>query len=208
MNKIFLAFIALLLSFNLSAQTDNELVQFTGVVVTGDWLQAFPYSIVMIKNTSRGTFSDYYGFFSFVARKNDTIEFSCIGFQRAFFVIPDTLTDNRYSIVQMLNPDTVKLPTATVMPFPTKEEFARIFVEMSVPDDNMQRAARNLDPQTLAEIAEFEPQDPGITFKTAMQYQQTKLYTSGQYLSNQLLNPVAWASFIDAWKKGAFKKKK
>ena len=98
----------------LNAQTDKDLVQFTGVVVTGDSLKSVPYTIVMIKNSARGTFSDYYGFFSFVASKRDTIEFSCIGYQKSIFVIPDTLTDNRYSIVQMLSPDTIHLPTAKI----------------------------------------------------------------------------------------------
>ena len=44
-----------------------ELVQFSGVVVTNDSLQPIPYTSVIIKHAYRGTLTDYYGFFSFVA---------------------------------------------------------------------------------------------------------------------------------------------
>jgi hypothetical protein len=42
-----------------------------------------------------------------------------------------------------------------------------------------------------------------------MQQQYTRLYSAGQgsnnLMSNNLLNPVAWAQFIDAWRKGKLK---
>jgi hypothetical protein len=33
------------------------------------------------------------------------------------------------------------------------------------------------------------------------------LYQQGQMPSGSLLNPVAWAQFVNAWKKGKFKDK-
>src|SRR5690242_1483854 len=83
----------------------NDLVQFSGVVVTGDSLRPVPFASIMIKSTYRGTVSDYYGFFSFVAKMHDTVEFTALGFKKAIFVIPDTLTDNRCSLIQMLKHD-------------------------------------------------------------------------------------------------------
>src|SRR5258707_12800919 len=97
--------------FSSSAQQansdDKNLVQFSGVVVTADSLKPIPYVNVIIRNTWRGTVTDYFGFFSFVARMNDTIEFSSLGYKKSVFIIPDTLRNNRYSLIQMMHGDTV-----------------------------------------------------------------------------------------------------
>jgi hypothetical protein len=60
----------------------SNLVQFSGVVVTADSLKPIPFVNVIIRNTWRGTVTDYFGFFSFVARMNDTIEFSSLGYKK------------------------------------------------------------------------------------------------------------------------------
>ena len=41
-----------------------------------------------------------------------------------------------------------------------------------------------------------------------LRQQAAKFYTYGQYPSIQLLNPMAWAKFFEAWKNGDFKNKK
>ena len=94
----------------------HDLVQFSGVVVEGDSLQPIPYTSIIVQNGYRGTVSDYFGYFSFVAQEGDTIEFSAIGFNSAFFIIPDTLTNNKYSLIQVLKVDTVRLAITDVYP--------------------------------------------------------------------------------------------
>ena len=54
------------------SERDKNLVQFSGVVVTGDSLEPIPFTSIMVRNSYHGTVSDVYGFFSFVARMNDT----------------------------------------------------------------------------------------------------------------------------------------
>jgi len=73
----------LFVSGSLLAQpgTQPNLVQFSGVVVT-DSLLPVPFTNILVKNTYRGTMSDVYGYFSFVAQEGDTILFSAVGFQR------------------------------------------------------------------------------------------------------------------------------
>ncbi len=107
--KKFFTILLLFVSSFLAAQHNNELVQFTGVLVTGDSLTGVPYAVVKVKDSSHGTITDYYGFFSFVAKLGDTIEFSCVGYHKARYIIPDTLKDNRYSLIQILNVDTINL---------------------------------------------------------------------------------------------------
>jgi len=49
--------------------------------------------------------------------------------------------------------------------------------------------------------------DGSMNFKNQMQQQYSKLYYAGQLPPNNLLNPIAWAKFIQAWQNGDFKRK-
>lgn len=206
MKKILTILLLSISSFAM-AQTDKELVQFTGVTVTGDSLLGVPYVIVKVKGTNHGTITDYYGFFSFVARLGDTIEFSSVGYHKARYIIPDTLRENKYSLIQVLNIDTVNLPTATVYPWPTKDEFKQAFVNLQLPDDDYSRARRSLDKNNLDAIAMNLPPDASLNYKYSQNERTSQLYYAGQLPQNTLLNPIAWAKFIQAWKSGAFKRK-
>lgn len=199
----------LLVNNNVSAQDKllqkNDLVQFSGVVVSGDSLSPIPFASIMIRNTSRGTISDYYGFFSFVAKMNDTIEFAAIGFKRSYFVIPDTLTDHRCSLIQILKPDTILLKEVVIFPWPTKEQFKDAFLKLRAPYDDLARAERNLNREQIAYLSAFAPMDGNMNFKWQMQQQYSQLYYAGQLPPNNLLNPVAWSKFVQMWQNGDFK---
>lgn len=198
----------ILLSNHASAQqAEPKIIQFSGVVVSGDSLQPVPYVAITQKGTYRGTLSDYYGFFSFVAQEGDTIEFSALGFMKAQYVIPNNLDDTRYSIIQVLNQDTFLLPTTVVYPWPTKEQIYDYFLKAPVPDDDLERARKNLAQEKMADLAMRTPMDASMNYRYSMNQYNTKLYNAGQIPMNNLLNPIAWAKFVDAWKKGDFKRK-
>lgn len=202
-------FVFLLFSLAIYGQDkEKTLIQFSGVVVSGDDLEPISFTSIMIQNTHRGTISDYYGYFSFVAEVNDTILFSSIGYKDAQFIIPDTLPSFRYSIIQLLQPDTIVLPEATVYPWPTKEQFKQAFLNAYVPDDDLARAQKNLDPRTMEALMASMPMGPSGNFKYQMQEYQTRIYYSGQAPPLNILNPLAWAKFIQAWKDGDFKQEK
>ncbi len=85
-----------------STVTDNALVQFSGVVMTSDSLIGIPYVSVVTRRTKMGSYSDYNGYFNFVAHKGDTIDFACIGFKESYYIIPDTLKSQKYSMVKLM----------------------------------------------------------------------------------------------------------
>jgi hypothetical protein len=203
-------FISLSILFlNVKAQTtdNSDLVQFSGVIVTADSLKPIPFSSVMIRNSNRGTISDYYGFFSFVAKMKDTVEFASIGYKRALFIIPDTLTDQRCSMIQILKTDTILLREVVIFPWPTKEQFKEAFIRLHIPDDDLTKAERNMDPEKLGFLAASLPMDGSMNFRNQMENHTTRLYYAGQLTPNYLMNPIAWAKFIQMWQNGAFKKK-
>jgi hypothetical protein len=162
----------------------------------------------MIRNSYRGTVSDYFGYFSFVAQKKDTVEFSAIGFRDAVFVIPDTLTSNKYSLIQVLGTDTVYLKEAVVYPWPSKEQFKHAFLQLNVADDDLARAEKNMARSDMKERMVGMAMEGSLNYKYTMQQYQSKLYYAGQLPPNNLLNPIAWSKFIKAWKNGDFKSKK
>lgn len=186
---------------------NRELIQFSGVVVSSDSLQPIPFASVFIQTIRRGTMTDYYGFFSFVAMKGDTINFQYIGYKPASYIIPDSLKEDRYSLIQVLKRDTILLKEALVYPWPSKEEFKRAFLDLKIPQDDYQRALRNLELAEVKAVQDQVPFDGSMNYKLAMQQQQSRLYSSGQFPTNNLFNPLAWAAFIKAWQDGAFKKK-
>ena len=201
--SVFLFFLHL----NGQAQKREAFIQFSGVVVSQDSLKPIPYCSIIDKITKRGTTSDYFGYFSFVANKGDTIQFSSIGYKKTLFTIPDTLSTNKYSLIQIMFEDTILLRTAVIYPWPSKEQFAKAFVETKIPNDDYQRAMSNLSRAQLNERMQFTPMDGALNFKWEQQQIQSKLYYAGQYPPNNLLNPIAWAKFIEAWKRGDFKSK-
>ncbi len=186
---------------------NDDLVQFSGVLVSGDSLTQVPYASIIIKNTNRGTLSDFYGYFSFVALKNDTIVFSSMGFKPSFFIIPDTITQKRYSLIHVMDADTVLLEPTLIYPWPTEEEFKKAFISIEIPDDDIAIAQKNLAKAEMKERAMNYPMDASMNYNNYMQNQTSKLYYFGQTQPISILNPFAWAEFIKAWKAGKFKKK-
>lgn len=204
-----LLLLIILTGFQVIAQKKYDgLVQFSGVVVTGDSLRPVPFVSIIIKNSYRGTISDYNGFFSFVAQMKDTIEFSAIGFKKGQYVIPDTLDTDRYSLIKIMTTDTFLLQETVIYPWPTKDQFRQAFLNLKVPDDDYERARRNMALAEMRDMMYSLPMDGSGNYKALMMERQNKLYTAGQYPSISLLNPIAWAKFIEAWQRGDYKKKK
>jgi len=212
--KLILLFIPILLfTSNVFSQDKEEkdekkLVQFSGVLVTSDSLDQVSYASVIDKTTGKGTMSDYYGYFSFVTRPGDTILFNAFGYKPNSYIVPDSLPETRYSIIHLMVPDTMELPQVDVYPWPSKEDFARAFVEMEPYDDALRRAQRQLSGESLAFAAAKVPTDGGLSYNWQLQQQQTRLYTQGQTPVNNLLNPAAWGQFIESWRNGDFQRQK
>lgn len=209
---VFVFLTCLHFSSQLEAQSrkDDDLIQFSGIAVSQDSLDPIPYAAVMVKNTNRGTMTDYYGYFSFVAKKGDTIIFSSLGYKTSEFFVSDSLKGAHYSLIHSMLRDTIALETVNVFPWPTPDQFKKAFLALDIPDDDLEIARKNLDTEILAERAEALPMDGSLNFKWQNQQRYNQLYYAGQMRTNNLnnlLNPVAWAAFIKAWKRGDFKRK-
>lgn len=207
LKKLFLsAFLVLTAMFSFG-QKEKKLVQFSGVILAADTLEPIPYVSVFDKTIHRATFGDYTGFFSFVVQPGDTIMFSSIGYRKTLYIIPDTLTQSRYTMVQLLQPDTIMLKAVDIYPWPTREEFARAFMDLELPRTAYDRYNENM---TLAELkaANNDFGDALSCYDAQMSNEYSRLYSQGQIPTLNLLSPAAWRNFIKTWKSGGFKNKK
>ena len=154
--------VALLPFASLTAQTkDPRVVQISGRVVTeeNEKLVFLPYAVIAVQGTSRGTLSDGSGFFSIVVRTDETLVFSVLGYKDAFFPVPDTLTNDRYTMFQILTRDTFVLPAAVIYPWPDPDNFVHEFLAMDVHDDLEDIAAENMSAENLDMLRQNLPTD-------------------------------------------------
>lgn len=186
----------------------GSVVQLYGVVMTADSLVGIPAVSIMVKGQNRGTVTNNQGVFSIVVLKGDEVEFSHITYKPKTISVPHNLEGNQYSVVQLLVEDTVYLPATIIKPRPTRQQFERDFVNTKVDDDNLEILRKNNDLATRRILLKTTPSDGSGA--TAMQFRNiaNKAYYSGQMAPQNILSPAAWSEFIQAWKRGDYKKGK
>lgn len=185
----------------------DSVIQLYGVVMTADSLRGIPAVSVVIKGSNRGTMTNDDGVFSIVVLKNDEVEFSSIGFKPKLIKIPTNLVSNQYSVIQLMVTDTAFLPVTILKPRPTREQFERDFVNTRVPDDKYEVARQNTDIAKRRILMMSMPSDGREAGNIQLRRAAAKTYYKGQTPPINLMNPFAWAEFIDAWKRGDFKSK-
>jgi hypothetical protein len=206
---LLLFFVVCLPVFGQEVNSEKDLVQFSGMVLDGttEQLLPLPYTNILIKESGRGTYSDFKGFFSLVARKGDIVEFSAVGYKTVEFIIPDTIQDNRFSMVQLMTQDTINLPEAVIFPWPSRDHTRLDFLAMDVTPELQAKALENLMAEKILMMSQELPMDANENADYYLRKQATSYYYIGQTPPMQIFSPLAWKNFFDAWKRGDFKKK-
>ena len=182
-------------------------VQFSGLVMTesnGNPMP-IPYADIYVKGKRRGTFSDLKGYYSFVAEKGDRVTFSAVGFKSREITIPDTLKDDRYTFIQLLYRDTLRLPEVFIYPWPSREHFNIEFLAMNVNPKLQEIASRNLAREALARAERGVPYDGKENSRLYFSDISQKQYYQGQYQPMNIFSPSAWSDFIKSLKDGKLK---
>jgi hypothetical protein len=198
---------------HISAQKKNEpvkVIEFSGMVFEespkGEPIP-LPYTNISVKGTSRGASSDNDGFFSFVALAGETIIFSRIGYKTVEIIIPDTLHGTKYKWIQIMTEDNILLPEAVIFPWPSKDHFKQEFLEIDISNELRENAQANLADEKLKELRYSVPADGRETSSMVIRQQANDYVYTGQIKPQNIFNPLAWKKFIDAWRRGDYKKK-
>ena len=189
-----------------SSQTDSlpaQVVQVSGLVVTGDSLSPLPYCTVFRSRDRRGTMTDARGFFSLPALTGDTLEFSSIGYVSQQAVIPEGGELARVNLVQPMGRDTVAMKDAFVYPWPSRERFRQDFLALGLPNQGLDPAWDSpMDPMDVYDRLSEVGRDGQSTSSEVLAAQAQQAGYAGQAPPVNLLNPVAWAQFLQALKSG------
>lgn len=180
----------------IQAQGQKQLVQLTGLVVSGENALGVPGVALTIPKAGRGVVTNNLGYFSMPALAGDSIVISALGFRKQYYIIPK---DGRttLSVIIRLEEDPIQLPTVEILPYPTEELFKQAFLNLKLPEEEISRMKKNLDPELLAAMRFDIPMDGSMNHTYFIQQQVMHIENRNQFAALQLTNPFAWVRFID-----------
>lgn len=179
----------------------RKIIQFSGVVVSGIDSNPLPFTTLIIGSRRQGTIADANGFFSFVGLVGDTIRFTSVGYRPRYVVISDTIRHDAYSMVVPMEQDTIMLLETVIYPWPSKDKFREAFVNLKLPESEMDIIRKNFNLAALREQARNGSMNADMNYRSLMQQQTSRLYYQNQVAPVNLLNPFAWAQFVKQLKR-------
>jgi len=192
---------------SLKVADDMDVVQVSGVVVTGDSLTPVAFATVYRVRDQRGTVTNQYGFFSMPTRLGDTLRFTRVGLEPTEWVVDDLggqAYPDRLSVVQTMGRDTVMVGIAEVHPWPARDKFKHEFLALRLDPDAIERGRRNLDPDAIFDRMSEMGTSSQENYLIAMNEQARMIGYQGGYAPVNVLSPLAWAKFLSALRNGDF----
>jgi len=203
-----LLIISQLFVFIHESEGQRKVIQFSGLIVSGEQSYGVPYVSVFVPRTTRGAVTNDVGFFSFPLLIGDTCIVRSQGFRPQKYIIPDDGRES-ISVVLYLQADTNLLPEVEILPFPTEADFKKAFLALQLPETDLNRMRQNLNQNTLERMRYNLSMDAGLNHMYFSNH-QTFNTVNQNFIPNttQILNPFAWGQFIKAVKKGQRDKKR
>lgn len=193
----------------LKGQTSEpeRFVQVSGIITDANNYPV-PGVAVISKKLRRGAISERTGIYSITSTPGDTIFFRALGFKRYHTVIPPDYNSRHCMVDMVLELDTIPIEEVTIMPWKTYNEFIRDMTKEKPVDPLIENMNDNLASVYIAVSNQTGVSvTPEAGFRYAMQQNFNALATRGQFPVNNLLNPFAWAKFINGVKHGLLKNK-
>jgi len=215
--KLFLGIITLFFCTNLVAQDSTQsepiVIQFSGIVVTGDSSFGLPGAHIYVPKWRRGTATNEVGYFSMPALAGDSIVIKHIGFKKKYIILPDGKDKQSYTYIVDLKEDTTELAEITVMPYPTYQLFKKAFVSMETPEkEEMENWEKNMNKEDLKRMMLAMGPSSYESYRTyslqeIKRIENDNMLTGGT-VNNPLLNLFAWVNLVKEIKSEIKKKKK
>lgn len=193
------------------AQGKRQVVQFTGIVASGDSLLGVPGATVYVPKAGRGTTTNAYGYFSMAVLAGDSIVVRSLGYRNQTIVIPADYQRQSFSVIVSLKEDATVLPEVRVFPYATERAFKQAFLAMRPASKEGSAAADNLNEDLMRKIFNSQPMGATANYRQTMSQQQYNLdrrmgTAPNPYSNNPLLNPFSWLQLIKQVKNGDLKR--
>ena len=186
---------------DVQAQGRVRVIQFSGLVLSGDDGQPIVGATLYIPKAGRGSVTNEYGTFSMPTLVGDSVVITAIGYKKRFYRIPNLLDDG-HSVVIELKTDTTMLPIVEVYPYPTEELFKKALLALELPEEDQQKQfEKNFNATALAAMTRSMGASSAMNYRYINQQQLN--YQSNRYFSPAwtFLDPFRWAQFIKSLKK-------
>lgn len=186
--------------------TQEKYIQVDGIVYD-EMGNPLPNISIWSYHLRIGASSKTHGIYSIISVPGDTIVFSAIGLKRTYILTPENLTENRYLRDVFMEYDTISINDVLVLPWSSYSEFKKAVVEADVNNfevDNMNDNLILIQQQIINDIGV----SPEVAYRHVARQISDASYTRNQYPSNNLLNPFAWAKFLQGLKEGLLKNEK
>ena len=191
-----------MLSLQSKAQQPSELhvVQVSGLVMNADSTITIP-GVHIYDERGRGIPTDFRVWFSKAFVAGDTLTISAIGFKNRKVVVPDSVGD-RVTVIFALEEEVTQLADIEVNPFPTEELFKEAILAMNLTREQ-ENVLNSYEPEIIRELVRTMPLEgsSSMNYRYMMNQQFQNLQYSSGPRTNPLLNPFAWANFINSLKK-------
>jgi hypothetical protein len=191
---------------DLKAQGKPRIVQFSGLVVSGDSSYGIPGVHVFIPKSGRGSTTNYLGYFSMATLEGDSVLIKAVGYKDKSFVIPTDVKDDKWSLIVYLSEDVLSLPVVEIFPWPTEQIFKQAFLALKLPEQDMNNMNKNLNEQIMKRMMYNADADGAMNHHYYMNQQVSKQESKYFAPTISLLNPFAWSKFIQSVKNGDLKK--
>ena len=194
------------------AQGKRRVVQFTGIVASGDSLLGVPGASVYVPKAGRGTTSNAYGYFSMAVLAGDSIVVRSLGYRNQTIVVPADYQRQSFSVIISLKEDATVLPEVRIFPYGTEKAFKQAFLALRLPTEKGSAAAENLNEQLMRRIFNSQPMGATANYRQTMSQQQYDYdrrmgIAPNPQSNNPLLNPFSWLQLVKQVKDGEFKKR-
>jgi hypothetical protein len=211
LNRVIYTILLLSVSFlTIHGQTTERqsLIQVSGLIVDEAYKPVQGVAVIS-KKLKRGTVSERSGIYSIPSTRGDTIFFRALGFKRYHTIIPESFEGRQCNVDIILDIDTITIQEVTILPWKTYNDFLKDMTREKPVDPIIENMNDNLASIYVAMSNQVGVRvTPEAGYRYAMDQNFNAMATHEQYPVNNLLNPFAWAKFVNGIKHGLFKNQK
>jgi hypothetical protein len=186
----------------------DRFVQVSGII-TDEFYNPVQGVAVISRKLHRGTISERTGIYSITSTPGDSIFFRALGFKRYHTIIPLTYESRNCKVDIVLDIDTIQIAEINILPWKNYSDFIKDMTKERPVDPIIENMNDNIASIYVAIANQTNVKvSPEAGYRYAMEQNFTTMSTRNQYPINNLLNPFAWAKFINEVKHGLFKNQK
>ncbi|WP_051203324.1 carboxypeptidase-like regulatory domain-containing protein [Hugenholtzia roseola] len=198
--------LALSLTTESRAQGERQVVRFSGILVEGDSAYGVPYAHILIPRAGVGTTSNGAGYFTINALEGDTVHITSMGLEPVRIIIPRRGEPSYSIFINMQQKDNL-LDEVIIYPFDNAYEFKEAILALQLEDPRLTAMRENLSQERIYNMALETPMSAEGNYRMMMNNQIYGINNRFFVPTLQLLNPFAWAKFIESIRNKDYKKK-